>query len=81
MPEGSPMETWGAWALLEKFHDFCAAAAVSCMDLTGELERAVEAGGMPYAPTDTHWSAEGHAVVAAALDRKFQNLGWVPSTR
>lgn len=81
VPEGSPMETWGAWALQEKFHDFCAEAAVSCIDLTGDLERAVEEGGMPYALNDTHWNAEGHAVAATVLDREFRNLGWVPPTR
>ena len=81
VPEGSPMETWGAWPLLEKFHDFCEAEAVSCIDLTGELERAIQEGGMPYAPTDTHWNAEGHAAVAAVLDREFRKLGWVSPTR
>ena len=81
VPEGSPMETWAAWALVEKFHDFCAAQAVYCIDLTGEMERAVEEGGMPYAPSDTHWNAEGHAVAAEVLDREFSRLGWVPPTR
>jgi hypothetical protein len=43
------------------------------MDLTDRLQQAVREGINVYAPTDTHWSSEGHAVVAAELERVLRD--------
>ena len=48
-----------------------------CLDLTVALQRALAAGGMPYALTDTHWSAEGHDIVAQAVKETIDTMGWL----
>lgn len=78
LPQGSPMATWGVWPLPQRFRDFCATVSIPCLDLTNRLQQAVREGGMPYPPMDTHWSPEGHTLVAAELEHAFQSLGWVP---
>ena len=77
LPPGSPMQSWTVWPIREFFADFCRAEAVVCLDLTGAFQRALDAGGMPYALTDTHWSAEGHDIVAHAVKEKIDTMGWL----
>jgi hypothetical protein len=77
LPPGSPMHSWTIWPIRESFADFCRAEAVACLDLTVALQRALDAGGMPYALTDTHWSAEGHDLVAHVVKEKIDTLGWL----
>jgi hypothetical protein len=77
LPPGSPMQSWTVWPIREFFADFCRAEAVVCLDLTVTLQRALDAGGMPYALTDTHWSAEGHDLVAHAVKEKIDKMGWL----
>ena len=77
IPEGSPLETWGAWEKLPAhFQDFCAMTSAACLDLTGPLTQSVREGRVPFAPTDTHWNPRGHAVAAAELARLIRELGW-----
>jgi acetyltransferase AlgX (SGNH hydrolase-like protein) len=77
IPQGSPMERWDVWHLLPaRFQDFCVSAAVSCVDLTDRLRRAVAQGRLTYPPNDTHWSPEGHAIVAAAMEDLLRERGW-----
>jgi hypothetical protein len=77
LPSGSPMQSWTVWPIREFFADFCRAEAVVCLDLTVALPRALDAGGQPYALTDTHWSAEGHDIVAHAVKEKIDKMGWL----
>jgi hypothetical protein len=77
LPPGSPMQTWTVWPIRELFADFCRAEAVACLDLTVALQRSLDAGGQPYALTDTHWSAEGHDIVAQAVKHKIDEMGWL----
>jgi len=77
LPPGSPMHSWTIWPIRESFANFCRAEAVECLDLTVALQRALDAGGMPYALTDTHWSAEGHDIVAHAVKEQIDMMGWL----
>jgi hypothetical protein len=77
LPSGSPMQSWTVWPIREFFADFCRAEAVVCLDLTVALQRALDAGGQPHALTDTHWSAEGHDIVARAVKEKIDEMGWL----
>jgi lysophospholipase L1-like esterase len=61
-------------SLPQKFKEFCRSVFVPCVDLTARLQQAVREGVDPYAPTDTHWSSEGHAVVAAELEPVLRDL-------
>jgi len=77
VPEGSPMARWNAWPLLPvRFQDFCASARVPCVDLTDRFRQAVAEGRLPYPTNDTHWSPEGHAIAAAALEDVLRARGW-----
>jgi SGNH hydrolase-like domain, acetyltransferase AlgX len=77
VPAGSPMEHWEVWHLLPlRFRDFCRQAAVPCVDLTDQLRQAVAHGRMAYPLNDTHWSPEGHAIAAAALEHVLRERGW-----
>jgi GDSL-like Lipase/Acylhydrolase family len=77
LPPGSPMQSWTVWPIRESFADFCRAEAIVCLDLTVALQRALDTGGMPYALTDTHWSAEGHDIVAHAVKETIDTMGWL----
>lgn len=69
VPADSPLRTWRVWTELPaRFRAFCASASATCLDLTGPLESAARRETMVYARTDTHWSAEGHALAAAELE-------------
>ena len=77
IPEGSPLETWSAWEELPAhFRQFCAMTSAACLDLTGPLKQSVQEGRMPFAPTDTHWNPDGHAVAAAELAWLIRERGW-----
>jgi hypothetical protein len=77
LPPGNPMHSWTLWPIRELFADFCGTEAVVCLDLTVALQHALDTGGMPYALTDTHWSAEGHDVVAHAVQQTIETMGWL----
>jgi hypothetical protein len=77
IPPHSPMRSWDVWPLPQKFEEFCRSVSVPCVDLTDRLQQAVREGVDVYAFNDTHWSSEGHAVVAAELDRVLRGLDWV----
>ena len=71
VPEGSPMARWNVWRLLPlRFQDFCASAAVPCVDLTDRFRQAVGEGRLPY------WSPDGHAIAAAVLEDVLRARGW-----
>jgi hypothetical protein len=78
IPQGSPLEHWDVWHLLPvRFQDFCMSAAVPCVDPTDRLRQAVAGGGTPYPANDTHWSPEGDAIVAAAIEDVVRQRGWI----
>jgi SGNH hydrolase-like domain, acetyltransferase AlgX len=80
IPPHSPLRRWGVWkSLPQKFTEFCRSVPVPCVDLTARLQQAVREGVDAYALTDTHWSSEGHAVVAAELERVLRDLEQQPS--
>lgn len=72
----SPVNDWELWQLPRLFSKFCSTADVACIDLTEMFQAAVREGGMPYAPTDTHWSAAGHRLVAERLESELRQRGW-----
>lgn len=77
IPQGSPLEDWSVWeALPVRFQELCASASIPCVDLTGPLRKGVREGRMAYAPSDTHWSPEGHSIVAAELEKLLNQRGW-----
>jgi len=72
----SPVNDWELWQLPRLFSEFCSTAKVACIDLTGMFQADVREGGMPYAPTDTHWGAAGHRLVAERLESELRQRGW-----
>jgi hypothetical protein len=76
-PDGA-VHRWSLWPLPTLFAHFCHAQGLACLDLTGPLADSVRAGGMPHAPTDSHWSPEGHRLVARLLKETLASLGWIP---
>ncbi len=50
-------------------------ASVPCVDLTDRFRHSVRQGGLAYQPNDTHWSPEGHAIAAAALEEVLRERG------
>lgn len=75
IPPRSPLKTWDGWpSLPKKFMEFCKSASVPCVDLTDRLQQAVREGVDVYALNDSHWSSEGHEVVAAELERVLRGL-------
>jgi lysophospholipase L1-like esterase len=77
IPEDSPMKGWNAWDKLPLyFQDFCASSTVPCVNLTEVFKQATRDGRLPYPLNDTHWSAEGHAIVAGILESVIREHGW-----
>jgi hypothetical protein len=74
----SPCRNWEVWPLPGKFAEFCRAAEIPFLDFTGPLQAAVKNGGMPYAPSDSHWGPEGHKLAANLLRDEFRRRGWLP---
>ena len=77
LPPGSELRDWALWSLPDLFAQFCRTEGLACLDLTGLLRDAVRTGGMPYAPTDSHWSPEGHRLIARVLEELLTSLGWL----
>ena len=53
--------------------------AIAVLDLTPSLREAAKTGRMLYYPDDTHWSPDGHRVVAATLVEFLQSARPNPS--
>jgi len=73
-PAGSPCTQWHAWNLETEFADFCREAGIAFVSVTDAMRKAAAAGDVVYAPEDSHWSADGHRLVArlvrdAEIDR------------
>jgi hypothetical protein len=47
------------------------------LDLTEPLQQAVQNRGMPFAPGDSHWGPEGHALAAQLIREELQTRGWL----
>jgi hypothetical protein len=80
VPPQSAMSDWNLWPLPGMFADFCRARGVACLDLTPVLRESVRRGGMPHAVADSHWSPEGHRLVAEALLDRLRMLGWIDAS-
>jgi hypothetical protein len=76
LPAGE-LRDWTLWPLPDLFAQFCRTEGLACLDLTGPFRDSVRTGGMPHAPTDSHWSAEGHRLVARTLEELLASLGWL----
>lgn len=72
-----PENSWTTWPIDEQFTVFCRAVGIPCIDLTQFFEEALVEGGMPYAAVDTHWSPEGHDLVAQILKAELERRGWL----
>lgn len=73
-----PGRQWKVWPEFPaKVLELCETLRVPCVDATEVLTASLRHGVMVYPLTDTHWSAEGHAVVAAELERRLRQLRWV----
>jgi hypothetical protein len=77
LPPGSEVRDWALWPLPDLFAQFCRTEGLTCLDLTELLRDSVRAGGMPHAPTDSHWNPEGHRLIARALQERLTSLGWL----
>jgi hypothetical protein len=77
LPPNGELAGWTLWPLPELFQRFCRDEGIACLDLTGLLRDAVRAGGMPHAPADSHWSPEGHRLIAGRLEAALESLGWL----
>lgn len=77
LPPGGELRDWALWSLPDLFAQFCRTEGLACLDLTGLLRDSVRAGGMPHAPTDSHWSPDGHRLIARALEELLTSLGWL----
>jgi hypothetical protein len=75
----SPCRNWDVWPLPKDFADFCRAAEIPYLDFTEPFQAAVKAGGMPYAPTDSHWGPEGHKLAADLVRDEIRRRGWLPA--
>ena len=78
-PPDSPCATWSVWPIAELFKDFCQSTGVPCLDLTELFQENIREGGMPYSAVDSHWSPEGHDLVAKNLETELQLRGWLSS--
>jgi hypothetical protein len=72
VPSGGAPSRWTLWPLPDLFAQFCRAEALACLDLTNALGASVRAGGMPHVPADSHWSAEGHRLVAERIMERLR---------
>lgn len=72
-----PCRSWRVWPIIDRFSEFCRSADVPCLDLTGLFQQAVREGGLPYSFVDSHWSAQGHALVAERLASDLTQRGWL----
>lgn len=72
----SPIRRWRAWTELpELFDELCAAISRPCLDLTDPFVEAAHRDLLPYARTDTHWSADGHDLAAAEVAALLAEAG------
>ena len=78
-PPDSPCATWSVWPIADLFLDFCQSTGVPCLNLTELFQENVQDGGMPYSAVDSHWSPEGHDLVARKLETELQLRGWLSS--
>jgi SGNH hydrolase-like domain, acetyltransferase AlgX len=56
---------------------FCQSAGVPCLDLTSLFQSAMRHGILPYADVDSHWSPDGHQLVAEHLADDLRKRGWL----
>jgi hypothetical protein len=76
----SPCKTWDVWPIIDMFTKFCKTQKVPCLDLTRFFQDSLRNGGMPYSPVDSHWSPEGHELVAQLLEKEIHQRGWMSNT-
>jgi SGNH hydrolase-like domain, acetyltransferase AlgX len=77
LPPHSEAREWTLWPLPDLFTQLCGAERLACVDLTGALRDAVREGGTPYPSVDSHWSPEGHQLIASILEKELQSRGWL----
>jgi hypothetical protein len=79
VPPPSEARQWALGPLPDLFMALCGAERLACVDLTEVLRDAVRDGGAPYPAVDSHWSPEGHRLVALTLERQLRSRGWLRS--
>jgi hypothetical protein len=70
-PEGNPCRNWKLWELPARFTRFCEEEQIECVDLSVPMRRAAAAGKLLYIPDDSHWSREGHKLVAELVREQW----------
>lgn len=74
VPAGNPARSWTVWPIRDRFAEFCDSNDVICIDLTDPFVQAASRGAMPYSAVDSHWSREGHALVAELLATELRDV-------
>jgi len=80
LPPHSPCRTWSTWPIDELFENFCQSSGVPCLNLTKPFQENLRNGGSPYSLVDSHWSPEGHDLVAQLLQKELHRRGWLLKT-
>lgn len=75
--EGSEVGSWERSGLSGAWSAWCAANGLAFVDLTPALTLAAERGEWVHFEDDTHWTARGHAVAAAALAVEIVRNQWL----
>jgi len=66
-PAGSPCTRWHPWDLESQFAAFCREAGIPYVSITPAMRQAARAGDVVYTPEDSHWSPDGHRLVAGLI--------------
>jgi acetyltransferase AlgX (SGNH hydrolase-like protein) len=66
-PAGSPCTHWHPWDLEARLAAFCRDEGIQFVSVTQAMRKAAAGGEVVYAPEDSHWSAEGHTLVAGLV--------------
>lgn len=62
--------------LYDRYRQLGAELGFPVFDLTPAFVKAAQAGELLFFPSDGHWNAQGHALVAEALAAFLQQQGW-----
>jgi hypothetical protein len=76
--EGSDVGTWSLRDLPGELAAWAGESGVPFLDLTPALRKAAGAGRLVYFLDDSHWTPEGHDLVADEVSSELRRRGWLP---